>query len=163
MIGPKLYEANWLELQKEGFIAKVQCSEVWCQMTPEFYREYLSLGSMKKMLLCVMNPNKFRATQYLIKYHERRGDKTIVFSDNVFGLKHYATILKKPFIYGPTSQSERITIIQNFKTNPKINTIFVSKVADTSFDLPEANVLIQISSHGGSRRQEAQRLGRILR
>ena len=85
------------------------------------------------------------------------------FSDNVYGLKHYATILKKPFIYGPTSQSERITIIQNFKTNPKINTIFVSKVADTSFDLPEANVLIQISSHGGSRRQEAQRLGRILR
>ena len=132
-------------------------------MTPEFYREYLTLGSMKKMLLCVMNPSKFRATQFLIKYHERRNDKTIVFSDNVFALKHYATALKKPFIYGPTSQSERITIIQNFKTNPKINTIFVSKVADTSFDLPEANVLIQISSHGGSRRQEAQRLGRILR
>merc|ERR1712223_997625 len=163
LIGPKLYEANWLELQKEGFIARVQCSEVWCKMSPEFYREYLSLGSMKKMLLCVMNPSKFRATQFLIKYHERRNDKTIVFSDNVFALKHYATALKKPFIYGPTSQSERITIIQNFKTNPKINTIFVSKVADTSFDLPEANVLIQISSHGGSRRQEAQRLGRILR
>ena len=85
------------------------------------------------------------------------------FSDNVFALKHYATLLRKPFIYGPTSQSERIQIIQNFKTNPKISTIFVSKVADTSFDLPEANVLIQISSHGGSRRQEAQRLGRILR
>lgn len=60
-------------------------------------------------------------------------------------------------------QSERIQILQNFKYNPKVNTIFVSKVADTSFDLPEANVLIQISSHGGSRRQEAQRLGRILR
>lgn len=54
-------------------------------------------------------------------------------------------------------------ILQNFKFNPKVNTIFVSKIADTSFDLPEANVLIQISSHGGSRRQEAQRLGRILR
>lgn len=54
-------------------------------------------------------------------------------------------------------------ILQNFKLNPKVNTIFVSKVADTSFDLPDANVLIQISSHGGSRRQEAQRLGRILR
>ena len=54
-------------------------------MTPEFYREYLSLGSMKKMLLCVMNPNKFRATQYLIKYHERRGDKTIVFSGKLKG------------------------------------------------------------------------------
>lgn len=60
-------------------------------------------------------------------------------------------------------QAERIQILQNFKLNPKVNTIFVSKVADTSFDLPDANVLIQISSHGGSRRQEAQRLGRILR
>lgn len=60
-------------------------------------------------------------------------------------------------------QNERIQILQNFKFNMKVNTIFVSKVADTSFDLPEANVLIQISSHGGSRRQEAQRLGRILR
>lgn len=51
-----------------------------------------------------MNPNKFRATQFLIRYHERRGDKTIVFSDNVFALKHYALKMGKPFIYGPTSQ-----------------------------------------------------------
>lgn len=51
-----------------------------------------------------MNPNKFRACQFLIRYHERRGDKTIVFSDNVFALKHYATKLGKPFIYGPTNQ-----------------------------------------------------------
>jgi len=163
LIGPKLYEANWLELQKEGFIARVQCAEVWCNMTPEFYREFLTIKSMKKMLLCVMNPNKFRSAQFLIKYHEKRGDKTIVFSDNVYALKHYATALHRPYIYGPTSQSERIQILQNFKYNTKVNTIFVSKVADTSFDLPEANVLIQISSHGGSRRQEAQRLGRILR
>ena len=155
LIGPKLYEANWLELQQSGFIARVQCAEVWCEMSPEFYREYLSMSSMKKLLLCVMNPNKFRATQFLIEYHERRNDKIIVFSDNVFALKHYAKKLNKPFIYGPTSQNERIQILQNFKYNPKVNTIFVSKVADTSFDLPEANVLIQISSHGGSRRQEA--------
>lgn len=73
------------------------------------------------------------------------------------------TFIYRPYIYGPTSQAERMQILQNFKYNPKVNTIFVSKVADTSFDLPEANVLIQISSHGGSRRQEAQRLGRILR
>lgn len=163
LIGPKLYEANWLELQKKGFIARVQCAEVWCQMVPEFYREYLSCKSQKKLLLCVMNPNKFRACQYLIRYHERRNDKVIVFSDNVFALKHYAIKMNKPYIYGPTSQLERMQILQNFKFNPKVNTIFVSKVADTSFDLPEANVLIQISSHGGSRRQEAQRLGRILR
>ncbi|XP_054286214.1 general transcription and DNA repair factor IIH helicase subunit XPB [Macrosteles quadrilineatus] len=163
LIGPKLYEANWLELQKKGFIARVQCAEVWCPMTPEFYREYLVCRTSKKLLLYVMNPNKFRACQFLVRYHERRGDKTIVFSDNVFALKHYAIKMNKPYIYGPTSQGERIQILQNFKFNPKVNTIFVSKVADTSFDLPEANVLIQISSHGGSRRQEAQRLGRILR
>ncbi|XP_017087581.2 general transcription and DNA repair factor IIH helicase/translocase subunit XPB [Drosophila bipectinata] len=163
LIGPKLYEANWLELQKKGFIARVQCAEVWCPMAPEFYREYLTTKTSKKMLLYVMNPSKFRSCQFLIKYHEQRGDKTIVFSDNVFALKHYAIKMNKPFIYGPTSQNERIQILQNFKFNSKVNTIFVSKVADTSFDLPEANVLIQISSHGGSRRQEAQRLGRILR
>lgn len=163
LIGPKLYEANWLELQKKGYIARVQCAEVWCPMSPEFYREYLTTKTSKKMLLYVMNPSKFRSCQFLIKYHEKRGDKTIVFSDNVFALKHYAIKMNKPFIYGPTSQNERIQILQNFKFNQKVNTIFVSKVADTSFDLPEANVLIQISSHGGSRRQEAQRLGRILR
>ncbi|CDW61177.1 Helicase C domain containing protein [Trichuris trichiura] len=71
--------------------------------------------------------------------------------------------MEKPFLYGETSQNERMQILQNFQYNPKVNAIFVSKVADTSFDLPEANVLIQISAHGGSRRQEAQRLGRILR
>lgn len=163
LIGPKLYEANWLELQTHGYIAKVQCAEVWCPMTPEFYREYLSARASKKMLLFVMNPNKFRACQFLIKYHERRNDKIIVFSDNVFALKHYAIKMNRPYIYGPTSQQERMQILQNFKYNPKVNTIFVSKVADTSFDLPEANVLIQVSAHGGSRRQEAQRLGRILR
>ena len=163
LIGPKLYEANWMELQNNGFIARVQCAEVWCPMTPEFYREYLSTPTAKKLLFYVMNPNKFRVCQYLIRYHERRDDKIIVFSDNVFALKAYATKLDKPFIYGPTSHAERVQILRNFQFNPKINTIFISKVGDTSFDLPGANVLIQISAHGGSRRQEAQRLGRILR
>lgn len=163
LIGPKLYEANWMELQNNGYIAKVQCAEVWCPMSPEFYREYVAIKTKKRILLYTMNPNKFRACQFLIKFHERRNDKIIVFADNVFALKEYAIRLNKPYIYGPTSQGERMQILQNFKHNPKINTIFISKVGDTSFDLPEANVLIQISSHGGSRRQEAQRLGRVLR
>ncbi|CAH8863349.1 unnamed protein product [Trichobilharzia szidati] len=163
LIGPKLYEANWLELQQRGFIARVQCAEVWCPVTPEFYREYLNMKSMKKLLLAVMNPNKFRACEYLIRYHERRNDKIIVFADNVFALKYYATKMGRPFLYGPTGQAERMQILQNFQHNPNVPAIFVSKVADNSFDLPEATVLIQISAHGGSRRQEAQRLGRILR
>ncbi|KAF3832809.1 hypothetical protein F7725_026474 [Dissostichus mawsoni] len=163
LIGPKLFEANWMELQNNGYIAKVQCAEVWCPMSPEFYREYVAIKTKKRILFYTMNPNKFRACQFLIQFHERRNDKIMVFADNVFALKEYAIRLNKPYIYGPTSQGERMQILQNFKHNPKINTIFISKVGDTSFDLPEANVLIQISSHGGSRRQEAQRLGRVLR
>ncbi|GAA5922645.1 TFIIH/NER complex ATPase/helicase subunit SSL2 [Sporobolomyces koalae] len=163
LIGPKLYEANWMDLAENGHIAKVQCAEVWCDMTPEFYREYLREKSRKKMLLYCMNPKKFQACQFLIQYHENRGDKIIVFSDNVYALEAYAKKLGKLYIHGGTPQVERMRILQNFQHNPIVNTIFLSKVGDTSIDLPEATCLIQISSHFGSRRQEAQRLGRILR
>lgn len=112
LIGPKLYEANWMDLAKNGHIATVQvcfflffqlaklgfpitlwltgfleCAEVWCPMTPEFYREYLRNPSRKRILLHAMNPNKIQACQFLINYHESRGDKVIVFSDNVFALE----------------------------------------------------------------------------
>ncbi|EGG14365.1 transcription factor IIH subunit [Cavenderia fasciculata] len=164
LIGPKLYEANWLDLQKAGFLANVSCSEIWCEMTAEFYREYLTNDSQgKKKLLYTMNPNKCRACEYLIRYHEQRGDKIIVFSDNVYALKKYAIEFKRYFIYGETSGQERLSILRKFQFDPSVRTIFISKVGDTSIDIPEATVIIQISSHYGSRRQEAQRLGRILR
>ncbi|ODQ81065.1 hypothetical protein BABINDRAFT_12335 [Babjeviella inositovora NRRL Y-12698] len=163
LIGPKLYEANWMDLAQKGHIANVQCAEVWCPMTAEFYQEYLNQTARKRMLLYIMNPTKFQACQFLIHYHEKRGDKIIVFSDNVYALQEYALKLGKPFIYGSTPQQERMNILQNFQYNDQVSTIFLSKVGDTSIDLPEATCLIQISSHYGSRRQEAQRLGRILR
>ncbi|KAH9719478.1 General transcription and DNA repair factor IIH helicase subunit XPB1 [Citrus sinensis] len=165
LIGPKLYEANWLDLVKGGFIANVQCAEVWCPMTKEFFSEYLKKeNSKKKQALYVMNPNKFRACEFLIRFHEQqRGDKIIVFADNLFALTEYAMKLRKPMIYGATSHVERTKILQAFKCSRDLNTIFLSKVGDNSIDIPEANVIIQISSHAGSRRQEAQRLGRILR
>ncbi|KAF2685361.1 DNA repair helicase rad25 [Lentithecium fluviatile CBS 122367] len=165
LIGPKLYEANWQELSEQGHIAKVQCAEVWCQMTPEFYAEWLRSNTNvnKKLLLSSLNPRKFQACQYLIDFHEARGDKIIVFSDNVFALEKYALKLGKAFIYGGTPQNERLRILENFQHNELVNTIFLSKIGDTSLDLPEATCLIQISAHYGSRRQEAQRLGRILR
>ena len=163
LIGPKLYEANWMELADQGHIAKVQCAEVWCPMTTEFYQEYLRESSRKRALLYIMNPRKFQACQFLIDYHEKRGDKVIVFSDNVFALKAYALKLKKFYIYGGTPQQERLRVLENFQHSELVNTVFLSKIGDTSLDLPEATCLIQISSHYGSRRQEAQRLGRILR
>jgi DNA excision repair protein ERCC-3 len=81
----------------------------------------------------------------------------------VYALERYALKLNKAYIYGGTPQNERMRILENFQHNEQVNTIFLSKIGDTSLDLPEATCLIQISSHYGSRRQEAQRLGRILR
>lgn len=164
LIGPKLYEANWMDLTAQGYLANVQCVEVWCPMTGPFMKEYLlSKNARMKQLLYVMNPSKLRAVEYLVRFHEDRGDKIIVFSDLVYSLKLYAEMLKKPLIYGETPERERQAILGTFRASDALRTICISKVGDTSIDLPEANVIIQVSSHFGSRRQEAQRLGRILR
>ena len=84
LIGPKLYEANWSDLTSQGYLAKVQCIEVWCEMTPDFFKEYLARQKLQKRMFYVCNPNKFIACEYLIKLHEARGDKIIVFSDQLF-------------------------------------------------------------------------------
>lgn len=68
-------------------------------MTPEFYREYVAIKTKKRILLYTMNPNKFRACQFLIRFHERRNDKIIVFADNVFALKEYAIRLNKQVFF----------------------------------------------------------------
>lgn len=87
----------------------------------------------------------------------------MVFSDNIFCLQYYAKMMKRPFIYGRTNFEERKICLNLFNKSPRHNCLFISSVGDTSIDLPDVNVLIQISSHFSSRRQEAQRLGRILR
>lgn len=161
--GPKLYEANWLDLQRAGHLATVQCFEVWCDMTAEFYQKYLQESSLKQKLLYVMNPTKFRMCEHLIRLHEAKGDKILVFSDNVYAIKKYAHLLEKPYIFGGTSDAERIQFLKHFQTDDNINTLFISKIGDNSIDLPDVNVIIQIASHYASRRQEAQRLGRIMR
>jgi len=164
LIGPKLYEANWMDLTAQGYLANVQCVEVWCPMTGPFMREYLNATNARlKQLLYVMNPSKMRAVEFLVRFHEERGDKIIVFSDLVWSLKQYAEMLKRPLIYGETPERERQAILGTFRATDALRTICISKVGDTSIDLPEANVIVQVSSHFGSRRQEAQRLGRILR
>ena len=81
LIGPKLYEANWRDLTRAGYLANVQVTEVWCPMTPAFYREFLRLPSMNaRKALAVMNPVKCWAMDRLLAIHEARGDKIIIFS-----------------------------------------------------------------------------------
>jgi len=113
--------------------------------------------------LWTCNPNKLNVCEYLIRFHEQRGDKTIVFSDNIFILEEFAKRLGRYFICGKVDMRERMQILSAFQENASCNTIFLSKVGDNAIDIPAASVIIQISSHYGSRRQEAQRLGRILR
>jgi len=118
LIGPKLYEANWMDLTAQGYLASVQCVEVWCPMTGPFMREYLlAENSRLKQLLYVMNPAKIRATEFLMRFHEDRGDKIIIFSDLVYSLKLYAAMLKRPMIYGETSERERQAILGTFRTS----------------------------------------------
>lgn len=117
LIGPKLYEANWMDLTAQGYLANVQCIEVWCPMTGPFMKEYLMASNARlKQLLYVMNPSKLRATEYLVRFHEARGDKIIVFSDLVYSLKLYAEMLKKPLIYGETPERERQAILGTFRS-----------------------------------------------
>jgi len=109
------------------------------------------------------NPNKFLMLQYLIRYHDARGHKVLVFIDNILILKRYANMLGRPFLCGEVPNNEREKILQFFSHLADWNVLFVSRVGDVGIDLPDANVAIEMSSQFGSRRQETQRLGRILR
>ena len=167
LIGPKLYEGNWLDLTAAGYLASVSCKEVWCPMSPEFCAEYLCEmvkgDQYRRQLLSVLNPNKMRACEHLMKHHEARNDKVIIFCDNITALNKYAEVLNRRTITGSTPQRDRLALLGQFRTSPIFNTLIISKVGDVALDIPEATVVIQVSSHFGSRRQEAQRLGRILR
>ncbi|GAB5591629.1 hypothetical protein Unana1_06529 [Umbelopsis nana] len=188
IIGPILYEAKWKELADKGYIAKVMCTQIEIGMTPVFADAYAKITAghthHTKALLAILNPNKFRICEQLVRYHEKKGDKVLVYIDHIDALKFYAEKMNRPFIYGDTPADRSQYILDHFSitarpevaklhwsdvnarqvdTRTPVNTLFLSRIGDTSLDLPEATVLIQISSHFGSRRQEAQRLGRILR
>lgn len=115
-------------------------------MTAEFYNEYLQKGTTirKQQLLYILNPTKIRMCEYLTRYHERRGDKIIIFSDDVVALRLYSEALGIPYIYGETNERERTSCLFQFKTGVIINCIGLSKVGDTALDIPEANVIIQV-------------------
>ena len=166
-IGPKLYEESWIELTKQGFLAKVQCVEIRVPMAKLFMNEYLKkneFGRNMAIYLYTANPNKFIVLQYLIEIHRARGDKILVFIDTIDILIEWARMLNYPYICGDLKNYEREKILMFFKLlKDDWNVIFISRVGDVGIDLPDANVAIEVSSLFGSRRQEAQRLGRILR
>ena len=135
-------------------------------MNPLFMNEYrINKGGRHNVRkdLYTGNPNKFRILQYLIDYHKKEEHKILIFSDTLGILRKYAKILKYPYIDSEVKSYEKDKLLMFFKHLKDWNVLFISRVGDVGIDLPAANVAIQISSLFGSRRQEAQRLGRILR
>ncbi|XQJ29932.1 DNA repair helicase and transcription factor protein, putative [Leishmania guyanensis] len=171
LVGPKLYDISMEALASQGYLANVHCVEVRTPMTKEFGLEYMdhrrrAAGTSKTpvlVMLAAANPNKMMCVRELVWQHLDVGAKVLVCCDHIMLLKEYGELLNAPVICGSTQHKERLMIFSDFQSTSKINVICVSRVGDVSVNLPNANVVIQVSSHGGSRRQEAQRLGRILR
>ena len=173
LLGPKLYEANWLDLQNDGFLARVKCVEIWSEMHPDFYKKFLELENERneksneyQKLLYVSNPTKYLVTLLLLEKH--KGDKIIIFSDNLITVEQYNKFFTEKklnfrMIHGKISNRNREIILDEFRSESGVNILLMTKVGDISIDVPNANVIIQISSHFASRMQEAQRFGRILR
>ena len=168
LVGPKLYEANWMELTAAGHLATVHCVEVRCPTPAPYVATYANTKARAGIRTDIeaLNPNKLWCTQALLHYHtvvKRPADKVIVFCDSTHAVRRYARLLGIPFMEGATKATERHNILSHFRLNPKVNAVVLSRVGDTALDIPEASVIIQVSGLFGSRRQEAQRLGRILR
>lgn len=166
LLGPKQYEANWMDLSAQGFIAVVKCIEILCPMIPSFYQAYLrEQNPYKRTSLCVANPEKINTLEALVRMHEQRNDKIMIFSEQKFILELLGRSFHSYYIHGDVSHIERMTVLKQFGISGSggINVIFISKIGDNSIDLPDTNVIIQLSAHYASRRQEAQRQGRILR
>ncbi|WP_413084036.1 DNA repair helicase XPB [Treponema sp.] len=160
LVGPKRYDVPWKELEHTGWIAKAECVEVRLDLSEERELEYAVATAREKHRLASENPVKVKIVSELVeKFPE---DKILVIGQYLNQLQEIAELLKVPIITGKTQNSVRDQIYGDFKSG-KVRVLVVSKVANFAVDLPDASMAIQISGTFGSRQEEAQRLGRILR
>jgi DNA excision repair protein ERCC-3 len=160
LIGPKRCEVPWKVLEKSGFIAQAECFEVRVPLAENLRMDYALADKRGKFRIAAENPEKFAALQKLLLLHS--GRHILVIGLYISQLKKVAELLNVPLITGATKNSKRDELYRQFKDG-EIPVIVVSKVANYAIDLPDANVAIEISGSFGSRQEEAQRLGRILR
>lgn len=160
LIGPKRYELPWKELEQEGFIAEVNCHEVRVPMSDELKEAYMYAESRQKFRLAAENPAKINVVRRLLALHPNV--PALIIGQYVGQLKTMAKELGVPLITGATSEQERSRLYTAFREK-EILVLVVSKVANFAVDLPDAALAIEISGSFGSRQEEAQRLGRILR
>lgn len=160
LVGPKRYDMPWKELEGKGWIASVNCSEIRVELTEAERERYDVSGPRQQMRLASMNSAKYGVIQELLKRHST--EQVLIIGQYIEQLKQISDVLQVPLIYGEISQERREELFEKFR-NGKIRVLIVSKVANFAVDLPDAAVAIQISGSFGSRQEEAQRLGRILR
>jgi len=160
LIGPKKFDAPWKELESQGWIAPAVCTEVRVPMPRETRMEYASVEKRQQFRVAATSPTKLLAMQALLERH--RDDRVLVIGMYLDQLDDVATLLHAPIITGKTPAREREKLFNGFRDG-SIKLLVVSKVANFAIDLPDANVAIELSGTFGSRQEEAQRLGRILR
>jgi DNA excision repair protein ERCC-3 len=160
LIGPKRFDAPWKEIEAQGFISPASCYEVRIDL-PEMERlEYAASADDERYRLAATAPAKLGVVRALVKKHE--GERILVIGQYLDQIDELADALNAPKLTGATPVDERERLYQEFREGIT-KVLVVSKVANFSVDLPEATVAIQVSGSFGSRQEEAQRLGRLLR
>ena len=160
LIGPKRYDAPWKELEHAGFIATADCVEVRVDMNAEERMVYATAESRDRYRISATADAKFTAVKDIIDKHANQ--QILIIGGYIEQLEGIAQLLEAPLIHGKTSNAQREKLFDAFR-NGTVQVLIVSKVANFSIDLPEAAVAIQLSGTFGSRQEEAQRLGRLLR
>ena len=160
LVGPKRYDVPWKELERDNWIASAECIEVRIDLPQSSEIEYAVAGAREKHKIASQNPDKLEIVSQIInKYPE---DKILVIGQYLKQLDQIAQLLQAPIITGKTPTAERDRIYGEFRKG-NIRVLVVSKVANFAIDLPDASLAIQVCGTFGSRQEEAQRLGRILR
>lgn len=160
LIGPKRYDAPWKELESQAFIATAECIEVRADMPSSEKMEYATASSKDRYRLAACSQVKFEVVDKILNKHS--GKQTLLIGAYLDQLQAFARRTGAPLIDGRTSAAKREKLFAQFRTG-EITTLVVSKVANFSIDLPDTAVVIQVSGTFGSRQEEAQRLGRLLR
>ncbi len=160
LVGPKKYDKPWKELEAKGWIAEAVCREIRLDFARDQRMEYAVATKRDQFRIASVNPLKLKVIQQLIELHPE--DQILIIGQYVDQLQEIAEALGSPLITGKTPHPERERIYKSFK-DKEVRIITVSKVANFAIDLPDASMAIQISGTFGSRQEEAQRLGRILR
>lgn len=160
LIGPKKYDVPWKQLEQQGWIATAQCHEVRIPLQTDLRMTYAMSEDREKYRVAAENPLKLDVLRTILEKHP--DDRVLIIGQYLEQLADVRELLNAPLITGKMPTREREKLYEQFRSGD-ITCLIVSKVANFAIDLPDANVAIQISGTFGSRQEEAQRLGRILR